>query len=331
MDLGERAIPTPAHLVTLHDPLARVAATISTQEAQRRPPNKVVPHPAAKFFPGNAPAGANPLAKTVAIDTRVPLWHGTGLYAPPGARLSIQIPTSSAAKGLAVRIGCHTDENWSCDDWSRMPAISRSFALDGPLTIAANAFGGLVYVEVPDKCKLGEVTVTIRGAIEAPRFVLGETSRDDWNKRLINLPGPWAELETKMGTVYGKTPGEGHEDDCKPKTIARRTRAHIAAGSPFAAWQDDPFLALAMYVQLRHEFGWEAYKRVFAEYRGLSPQRRPKNDQEKRDQWMVRFSRTVGRNLGPFLEQPFSSGSVAREEQAATIRLSGLLLRTSWR
>jgi uncharacterized protein (TIGR03437 family) len=55
-----------------------------------------------------------------------------------------------------------------------------------------------------------------------------------------------------------------------------------------------------MYVQLIHQFGWDAYKRVFAEYRALPANQRPQTDQDKRDQWMVRFSRQVGRNLGPF-------------------------------
>jgi hypothetical protein len=57
-----------------------------------------------------------------------------------------------------------------------------------------------------------------------------------------------------------------------------------------------------MYKQLKDEFGWDAYKRVFAEYRALPEEERPKTDADRRDQWLVRFSRTVGRNLGPFFE-----------------------------
>ena len=48
--------------------------------------------------------------------------------------------------------------------------------------------------------------------------------------------------------------------------------------------------------------GWGAYRRVFAEYRALPAGAEPKTDAEKRDQWMVRFSRTVRRNLGPFFQ-----------------------------
>lgn len=70
----------------------------------------------------------------------------------------------------------------------------------------------------------------------------------------------------------------------------------------FERWKSDPFLALAMYAQLQHAFGWDAYRRVFAQYRDLPAAERPKSDDEKRDQWLVRFSRAVGRNLGPFFE-----------------------------
>jgi hypothetical protein len=81
-----------------------------------------------------------------------------------------------------------------------------------------------------------------------------------------------------------------------------KERAYIAGGANFSKWKSDPFLALIMYQQLQEGFGWDAYKKVFAEYRSLSSDELPKNDDEKRDQWLVRFSRTVGKNLGPFFQ-----------------------------
>ena len=67
-------------------------------------------------------------------------------------------------------------------------------------------------------------------------------------------------------------------------------------------WKREPGLALFMYVQLQEAFGWEAYRQVFATYRALPDAERPKSDNDKRDQWLVRFSQQVGRNLGPFFE-----------------------------
>lgn len=79
-----------------------------------------------------------------------------------------------------------------------------------------------------------------------------------------------------------------------------KAAAHVAAGAPFAAWKADPFLALATYVHLIEGFGWAPFREVFAAYRALPDAERPKDDAAKRDAWMVRFARAVGRDLGPF-------------------------------
>ncbi len=100
-----------------------------------------------------------------------------------------------------------------------------------------------------------------------------------------------------LETVCGVKGGDGHDDLRNP---GRRIAAYLGRGARFADWKDDPFLALQTYVQLKDAFGWDAFKKVFAEYRDLPREKRPKNDDEKRDQWMVRFSRTAGKNLGPF-------------------------------
>lgn len=103
-----------------------------------------------------------------------------------------------------------------------------------------------------------------------------------------------------IDTICRPEPGSrGHPAVDQPPSVA----AHFAAGSPFEAWKRDPFLALQMYIQLERAFGWDAFKRVFAEYRALPRDERPRGELEKRDQWMTRFSRAVGRNLGPFFER----------------------------
>jgi hypothetical protein len=74
------------------------------------------------------------------------------------------------------------------------------------------------------------------------------------------------------------------------------------ATKDFNKWKSDPFLALIMYVQLQESFGWETFKKLFAEYRKLPGRERPRSDNDKRDQWMVRFSRAIGKDLGPFFQ-----------------------------
>ena len=53
---------------------------------------------------------------------------------------------------------------------------------------------------------------------------------------------------------------------------------------------------------MQNAFGWEPYKKVFREYDALPQNERPRSQQDRRDQWMIRMSRAVGRNLGPFFE-----------------------------
>ena len=107
-------------------------------------------------------------------------------------------------------------------------------------------------------------------------------------------------LVAGLATVLGIKPHE--QERYSREEIAKEFKTHREAGAPFDTWKSKPFLALLMYVQLQREFGWEAYKKVFAEYRDLSKDERLKNDVEERDQWMVRFSRTVNRNLGPYFD-----------------------------
>ena len=97
--------------------------------------------------------------------------------------------------------------------------------------------------------------------------------------------------------------GRAPEDQDQFTKQAAFMRRHWNAGAPFDVWKQRPFLALSMYVQVQREFGWEPFQRVFAEYERLPQRERPRTDADKRDQWLVRLSKTLGRNLGPFFER----------------------------
>ncbi|MGV3616661.1 MAG: M60 family metallopeptidase [Fimbriimonas sp.] len=79
-----------------------------------------------------------------------------------------------------------------------------------------------------------------------------------------------------------------------------KAKAHRAAGAPFDRWKSDPFLALTMYAELIDAFGWEACQRWLRDY-DTGP--RPRNDAERRDQFLTRYSKVVNRNLGPFFQR----------------------------
>ncbi|CAH1240427.1 TCAF1 [Branchiostoma lanceolatum] len=81
----------------------------------------------------------------------------------------------------------------------------------------------------------------------------------------------------------------------------------------YNAWKENPGVGLGVYAQLAHHFGWEPYKKVFREYeRDVHP---PSDNQDKIDRWVIRFSRTVRRNLVPLFEfWGLSAGETAKAE-----------------
>lgn len=414
-------LPTAEHPLTWETPLARLALAVELSRLRNAPPEERKAHPAAALFPGTVEPGAPRVTGTIRVDPARPGWHGTGLYAPPGALITVTVPARAARLGLRVRIGAHTDSLWRLDRWSRCPEITRSEPIRSTTTRTASAFGGLLYVECPGRGQGEPVPVTVAGAVEAPRFVLDETAPEAWKDEIRNRPAPWAELETKKvvltvpsrvvrslenptellrfwnrvldcaadlvarprererperyvtdvqigagymhsgypimthldmaevvvnkeclvsnghGGVWGLYHELGHnhqspdwtfdgtvevtcnlftlyifEKACAypverhaaftPETRRKRVAAYLEAGARFEEWKGDPFLALIMYIQLEEAFGWDTFRELFAAYRRLTPAERPRTDGEKRDQWMERFSRNVGRNLAPFFQ-----------------------------
>lgn len=423
---GEPApLPSEKAPVRSTDAFARLSLTRDIEQLRTARPDQLHANPAAEIFPGSVPKSAPRVAdRVVAVDVSIPQWHSTGLYAAPGEVIRVSIPQQAANRGLAVRIGCHTDPLWQLDTWKRAPEISRREMLKEPLTLTANPFGGLIYIDIPENGPHATIDFTISGAVEAPHFILGKTSLADWKSRIRDNPAPWAELETnkiilsvpsekirhldnpdelmtlwdrildaeadlgtisrdrkrperivpdiqfrgppeaamhsgypimtrldhsvenslsttalsngswghfhELGhnhqqedwtfdgtrevtcnlfslyvteTVCGKPAGTGHEA-MEPAEVSKRLKKYLALPAPekFKHWKNDPFIALPMYDQLRVGFGWDTYKKVFAGYRALPPGGHPKNDDEKRDQWLVCFSRAAGKNLGLFFE-----------------------------
>lgn len=89
-------------------------------------------------------------------------------------------------------------------------------------------------------------------------------------------------------------------DVFEPVKIKAAIAKFCNEGKNFDAWKNDPFLALLFYYQLQQEFGWGAFKKVFAHYRHLGENETPKTNQEKMDLWLVIFSNIVDFNLYDF-------------------------------
>ena len=89
-----------------------------------------------------------------------------------------------------------------------------------------------------------------------------------------------------------------------------RRRVLLGFDFDFNSWREKPFVALVIYAQLVHSFGWNAFKFVFREYESLTEKEKLfASDTDKWDQWIMRFSNVVGLDISPlffFWNVPFS-------------------------
>ena len=197
-------VPRPEAPIKRQDGLGRALAAADIAAYLRMKPPAVRAYPGANDYPGEVSRDAPRISKPLSLALSVPRWHSTGLYAPAGETIRIAIPADAAGTGLAVRIGAHTDALWHLDSWQRAPEISLAWPLDSAQTEVTSPFGGLIYIEVPDRMALEArrsgsaptLPVTIDGAVESPHFTLGTTSADEWRARIRTLGAPWAELAT---------------------------------------------------------------------------------------------------------------------------------------
>jgi hypothetical protein len=424
------AVPSAAIPISRDDIPWRLAIIRETQQLRWTPPEKVRPHPAAAEFPGSVPSTAPRITSTVHVEASGGRWgwFGTGLYAAPGDVITLRVPQTQAAQGLNLVIGVHTDQLWNVEEWSRMPSIVLQQPIKSTETRAASAFGGGIYVAVPEGSKAGDFDVTISGGVPAPRYIYGKTTLSEWRASIRNLPAPWADIESDkiiltvpssfvrdlddpaaLMSVWNQISDFVSEFAAIPKTRLRPERlvpdlqisvgvahsgypvmmylskaqtlvsreellkgrvelyglhnrgmwalphelghqtqsplwsfqgsldatadlfalyvieklCHIPVASSlvgskefraaqmarynfakpdFELWKRDRWLGTTTYVQMQQAFGWDAFRSVFAEYLKLPESQQPKSEAEKRDQWMVRFSRQVHRNLGPFFQ-----------------------------
>lgn len=120
---------------------------------------------------------------------------GVGLYVPPGEVVDITLPASLVNLGLKVQVG----HQYVYRDYNTMPNPIWSFEVDQINFQVGSAYGGLLFFRFPAGFSVPSFTATISGCVEAPRFVLGETTDSDWISSQRDLPGPSAEF---LGTNH---------------------------------------------------------------------------------------------------------------------------------
>ncbi len=196
-----RATPRKPLPVPLGDAKLRDKITEMLDAYEMIPVEKTVAHPAAREFPGSV-SGVTPRIHCV-----FPLkpgkggWRSTGLYAPPGEIITVKVNPRHVDLDLGVQIGCFTDDIQKKRElWHRFPRITRHFRIDAETILIANPFGGPIYFTPPGNLASrlpkgdADVKIAVIGAVQAPYYELGVTTREQWIKSKSDGRAPWAEL-----------------------------------------------------------------------------------------------------------------------------------------
>ncbi len=144
---------------------------------------------------GKIAPGATPCKLTQKLNSAGDKWReeyvSLGLYAAPGKPVTVSIPRELAGKGLEVQVGHHFPEKHL--PLISMPGTSRWFKLNKENTTLVSPHGGIMLLMVPKGVELKNTPVCIDGALQAPRFILGQHTDEEW-KELRKAPAPWGEL-----------------------------------------------------------------------------------------------------------------------------------------
>ena len=103
--------------------------------------------------------------------SHAPEWLGTGLYVPPGGKVSVT--TEGKSDGWSVRVGAHTDDISCRDDWRRWPQVSMIHPLSASVTLVT-PFGGNVYLVRSDTASKSLCASFSGNLLRQPRVSLAD-------------------------------------------------------------------------------------------------------------------------------------------------------------
>ena len=115
----------------------------------------------------------------------------------------------------------------------------------------------------------------------------------------------FGEVTNNLFSLYGTEMINGVKVGAHPAMtqaeIDKRLQTIAANPGKSKYYERDPWYPLTMFWLMRQEFGWEPFTKLFAEFRDLPRSERPRTEQEKHDQFLLRFSKLTGRNLSEYL------------------------------
>ena len=165
---------------------------------------------AAGMYEGDVSDTEPALIKRISIQPRSGGNHITGLYAPAGEVIKIEMSEEDFAKtgGLQVTIGqvlSNGSQNniWLERDFNRMPMIANVMTTKTATAYVGSFLGGPIYVQ-PVKAGV-PFTATISGGVAYSHFILGYTTEEEF-ERNKDSSAPYFDLEVWDDSVRHSGP-----------------------------------------------------------------------------------------------------------------------------
>ncbi len=189
-------VPTPSSIVSDANEMIRLR--IESAIMPYLLPADLFVHRTASSY-GAIPVGSPRVSKNLTFNVSPAnsqtQWLSTGLYAAPGETISVTVPASLVNLGWTVKISSHDDDVTPRTSFMRMPyGISRDERITSTSMQLGSVYGGMIYFVKPTTSTTASYSVTVSNAMEAPYFVLGQTTDADWISSIRNLSAPQAEL-----------------------------------------------------------------------------------------------------------------------------------------
>ncbi len=137
----------------------------------------------------------NNIYQETAVEKKYNPVNITGLYAPAGELIKVEISEELANTNPVIYIGAtaingETNDIDDSDTYTRFPNRVKQLVLDDTVNYIGSPLGGQIYIQ----SELSEYTVTITGAVEYLHYVHGSSTRDDL-VRLYDSTAPMIDIE----------------------------------------------------------------------------------------------------------------------------------------
>lgn len=154
---------------------------------------------AAGMYLGDVSDDEPALVKKITVQARRSGNHITGLYAPAGEVLKIEMSEEDLLRtgGVTVEIGQalsngQANNIWAAREFNRMPVILNTMTVTSAVGYVGSFFGGPVYIK-PVNAGTG-FSVTISSGVAYSHFILGYTTEEEFSAN-AHSSAPYFDLE----------------------------------------------------------------------------------------------------------------------------------------